>query len=286
MDLTIEARKVLDKEELQRVEELASLCQAEDHLDLKLEPRAGAAGAPPGHFLAYSRGNLVGYAGVDGGADPEACGMVRPDRRREGIGGRLLAQVLGVRAARGDSSVLVICEDGGPVALDWMRRRGATENHAEYRMLCEMPSTPTADPPARGVDLRPVTAADHGFIVGLLADGFPEYADDIAARVARPVPANETALILSAEGSVVGTVRLVRTPRRWMIYGLVIDASRRAQGYGTQAMGSLMEWLGARGATQVGLEVEPDNLPAVRLYRRFGFRTVTTYRYMRLATTP
>jgi ribosomal protein S18 acetylase RimI-like enzyme len=41
--------------------------------------------------------------------------------------------------------------------------------------------------------------------------------------------------------------------------------------------------LRSRGVAEVGLEVDPENTPAVRLYESFGFSPVTTYRYMRLA---
>jgi ribosomal protein S18 acetylase RimI-like enzyme len=47
-------------------------------------------------------------------------------------------------------------------------------------------------------------------------------------------------------------------------------------------LAAVMARLREEGVIEVGLEVDPENTPAVRLYERFGFRTVTTYRYMRL----
>jgi len=44
--------------------------------------------------------------------------------------------------------------------------------------------------------------------------------------------------------------------------------------------------LSAAGVTEVGLEVDPDNAPAVRVYQAFGFEAITTYRYMRLQSAP
>ena len=49
-------------------------------------------------------------------------------------------------------------------------------------------------------------------------------------------------------------------------------------------LAAVLERLRTEGVADVGLEVDPENTPAVRLYERFGFETVTTYRYMRLTT--
>jgi ribosomal protein S18 acetylase RimI-like enzyme len=83
-------------------------------------------------------------------------------------------------------------------------------------------------------------------------------------------------------GSLVGTTRLVSTARRTMIYGFVIDRALRGQGHGRSMMRAVLGWLRDRGITEVGLEVEPGNVAAVRLYAGFSFQAVTTYRYMRL----
>ena len=69
-----------------------------------------------------------------------------------------------------------------------------------------------------------------------------------------------------------------------MIYGFVIDERRRGARLGTRMLAAVMARLRAHGIPEVGLEVNPENTPAVRLYERFGFETVTTYRYMRLPT--
>jgi ribosomal protein S18 acetylase RimI-like enzyme len=62
----------------------------------------------------------------------------------------------------------------------------------------------------------------------------------------------------------------------------VIDRNRRGRGLGTRMLHAALARLSAAGVTEVGLEVDPENAPAVRLYQAFGFETITTYRYMRL----
>ena len=87
-------------------------------------------------------------------------------------------------------------------------------------------------------------------------------------------------------GKVVGTLRLTETTQRTMIYGFVIEERQRGRRLGTRLLAAVIDQLGDEGVADVGLEVDPENTPAVRLYERFGFATVTTYRYMRLAITP
>jgi ribosomal protein S18 acetylase RimI-like enzyme len=85
---------------------------------------------------------------------------------------------------------------------------------------------------------------------------------------------------------VVATLRLTETTQRTMIYGFVIEQRLRGRRLGTRLLAAVIEQLRDEGVADVGLEVDPENTPAARLYERFGFKTVTTYRYMRLAIAP
>src|SRR5207244_2708571 len=155
----------------------------------------------PVHFLAVEAGRLVGYCGLDGGDDPEMCGMVDPDRRRTGIATALLAPALAPARAHGRASVQVICEDAAPAALDWLRRLGARLDHSELRMI-----RPAAGAPAGGVDveLRPVETADRDALVELLAAGFPGNRDEIERHADRAAAASDEASLLAlVDGEVV-----------------------------------------------------------------------------------
>ena len=183
----------------------------------------------------------------------------------------LLAEVRGAATSLGRDSILVICEDAGPQALAWMRRLGATLESAERRMVVRL-STPagrpvTSDP---ALEIRPATDADHDAVVAVLGEEFSDHP-------------HERRLVGVDGGDVVGTLRLTDASHRTMIYGFVIDERRRGQRLGTRMLAAVMAQLRAEGVGDVGLEVDPSNTPAIRLYERFGFETVTTYRYMRLS---
>ena len=63
------------------------------------------------------------------------------------------------------------------------------------------------------------------------------------------------------------------------LFGLVTDASRRNQGFGTQLVWAILGNARANGARTAYLQVEITNDPALRLYIRLGFEEAYRYWY-------
>jgi ribosomal protein S18 acetylase RimI-like enzyme len=271
---TIVGRARLGGGDRSNVDRLRRACEAAEHLDLKIELDEADRLDRPIHFLAVAGTDVIGYAGLTADDAAEVCGMVHPAWRRQGVGTALLDEVCWAARSLGRESILVICEDAGRPALGWMPRIGAALESTERRMVVHL-GTPAQipSPVDAPLEVRPASAADHDMLVAVLGE---EYSD-------RP---DEVRLVGVAGETVVGTVRLSETTRRTMIYGFVIDQRRRGRRLGTRMLAAVIERLRDDAVAEVGLEVDPENTPAARLYERFGFETVTTYRYMRLAVTP
>ncbi|MDQ6748896.1 MAG: GNAT family N-acetyltransferase [Candidatus Dormibacteraeota bacterium] len=287
-DFVVEPRWGLSTDEMVAVRRLAVACESAGGQDLKVAPREVDSGPVPLQFVAFSSGHLVGYCGVDLGHDAELCGMVHPAQRSNGAGRALLDAAVAAAAAVGRETVLLICEDAYPAAIDWLRGRGATLDSTELRMVIDLGDDP-AEVAAGGqtIELRPATSDDRPYLRRLLDDGFPGMDGRILDEMIDRVQAGgDESLIALDSGRPVGTLRLFHTPTRSMVYGLVIDPDLRGRGHGAAAMRAALSLLRDRGVTEVSLEVLPDNQAAVRLYRRLGFATSTTYRYMRLRTRP
>jgi ribosomal protein S18 acetylase RimI-like enzyme len=264
------ARARLGGEERAGVDGLRRACEAVEPLDLKVELDEADHLDRPIHFLAVAGSEVIGYAGLTTDDDAEACGMVHPTWRRQGVGCTLLAQLLAAAANRRRKSILVICEDAGPPAIAWMHRLGAQLDSAERRMVVRLRSGGEAPaPPDAPLKVRVAADTDRDRVVALLDEEFSDHPDELR-------------LVGIDGGEVVGTVRLIDASQRTMIYGFVIDERRRGMRLGTRMFAAVIARLRAGGVDEVGLEVNPENTPAVRLYERFGFVTVTTYRYMRL----
>jgi ribosomal protein S18 acetylase RimI-like enzyme len=252
------------------VEHLRRACEAADPLDLKIELDEADPLERPIHFLAVTGDDVIGYAGLTPGDEAEVCGMVHPSWRRREVGTALLTRIRDAATSLSRDSILVVCEDVGPAALAWMRRLGATLESAERRMIVRL-STPAGRPVTSDplLEVRPASDADHDGVVGVLGEEFIDHHQRRLVGVEGP--------------TVVGTLRLIDDLHRTMIYGFVIDERRRGQRLGTRMLAAVIAQLRAEGVGEVGLEVDPNNTPAIRLYERFGFETVTTYRYMRLS---
>src|SRR6202049_3511112 len=138
----VEGRPRLAITERGAVDRLREVCEAVDPLDLKLELDESDASGRPIHFLATGDGDVVGYAAVTAGAEAEACGMVHPEWRRRGVGTALLGEVRAAARRLRRDSILVICEDSGPVARDWLRRLGAAPGGVEWRMVLGLGARP------------------------------------------------------------------------------------------------------------------------------------------------
>jgi ribosomal protein S18 acetylase RimI-like enzyme len=272
-DWTVIGRARLGSRDRSSVDHLRLACEAADPLDLKVELDEADDLDRPIHFLAVTGDDVIGYAGLTPGDEAEVCGMVHPSWRRRGVGTALLTRIRDAATNLGRDSILVVCEDAGPPALAWMRRIGATLESAERRMVVRR-STPagrpvTSDPP---LEVRPASDADHDAVVAVLGEEFSDHP-------------HERRLVGVEGATVVGTLRLVDASHRTMIYGFVIDERRRGHRLGTRMLAAVVAQLRAEGVGEVGLEVGPNNTSAIRLYERFGFETVTTYRYMRLSIT-
>lgn len=64
-------------------------------------------------------------------------------------------------------------------------------------------------------------------------------------------------------------------PRRWWVWDVVIDDTRRRRGYGRKTMMLAEELAAAHGATSIGLNVFAHNAIARRLYQSLGYQDVS-----------
>jgi ribosomal protein S18 acetylase RimI-like enzyme len=68
------------------------------------------------------------------------------------------------------------------------------------------------------------------------------------------------------------------------ILSFAVAADRRRQGAGTEMLTAALRWARISGARTAWLQVHEDNVPALSLYARFGFKQAYQYRYWRQET--
>jgi ribosomal protein S18 acetylase RimI-like enzyme len=230
-------------------------------------------------LLWWDGDRLLGFLGLYGFEHaPELAGMVAPDARRRGIGGRLLDAALPLCRKRGDRRPLLIVPRPSVAGRRLALRRRGVLDHSEHALV--LSGKPTAGPPGPAIRLRPATAADLPLITYLLELGFGGPAPDgLAERLDSP---RKRTAIVELNGAAVGTLRLRRDGSEGRVYGFVIDPSWQGRGIGRAALKRACEQLQAEGARRIGLEVDVENDRALTLYTSVGFTPTVTEDYFAL----
>lgn len=63
------------------------------------------------------------------------------------------------------------------------------------------------------------------------------------------------------------------------VFGMATLPEARGRGAAHSVLAALADWAGVHGADRMYLQVERDNVPALRLYERAGFTEVCGYHY-------
>jgi mycothiol synthase len=214
----------------------------------------------------------AGFAVVDGDL---LHLVVAPDRRRHGVGTRLLAQALDERAgpwqawSHGDH----------PAAAVLARRTGfdrVRDLWVMRRSLADLTETPSG---VGGVTLRSFLPGDEAEVLRVNAAAFAHHpeqgsmdAGELAERMAEPW-FDPAGLLVAADGDRLLGFHWTKRHSATLgeVYVVGIDPSSQGLGLGKVLVDAGLRHLRDGGAEDVLLYVESDNVPAVRLYERLGF---------------
>jgi N-acetylglutamate synthase len=141
----------------------------------------------------------------------------------------------------------------------------------------------------------PVPGATSTLGVSVADTATPQWLAAWTAIDARPDAAATNQLILARIGSPAGYltatqdhevlgVGMLVVERGWAgVFCMATRPADRRRGVATTVLQHAAGWAADQGARQLYLQVEEDNVPALRLYRRLGFRPSHHYHY-RVAT--
>ena len=113
------------------------------------------------------------------------------------------------------------------------------------------------------------------------AEGFPLGVEEESRHIAAQQQSGDSVMLVAkAAGEIIGDAGLDRLPRRMRHRGELGISVRKAWwgcGVGSALMREILRFAEANGFEQVNLEVRSDNVRAIRLYERFGFRKLCTF---------
>ncbi|MGC3859266.1 GNAT family N-acetyltransferase [Micromonospora chersina] len=220
---------------------------------------------------AWHDGGLVAAVGVGLGGQPAtSTGLVHPDWRGRGLGGRLLSWA-GEQA--GDADLLVTTESWSAGADALFTARGFERTFMEWVQrhdLCSLPDVARPD----GVSTEPVTlgpelfstyrasfAERPGFGSPTAEEWLGELGEDDEYR------ADLSLIARGPDGAAVGFVNVIDN---WIDQVGVVPGWRGRR-VGAYLVAGALRGLSGDGAREAWLCVN-DNNPAAELYRRLGFQ--------------
>lgn len=264
---------------------LAAAVEASDGLS-PLNEAAVLAQSVPGaatHWYIEADGALAGYAQWHH-ADQTALVFVHPSRRRAGLGRELLDAV----AAMTGEALAVWAFGDLTAAQALAASAGLRPSRGLHQMTRPLTELQVAEF-AEGIAIRPYTPADLEIVHALNAAAFahhPEQGrltlDDLQARMDESWFDPADLILAFAGDQPLGfhwTKRESATEGEVYVLGVAPQAAGR--GLGKALLWAGLNHLADVGCTEVGLFVDADNIPAVKLYVKAGFtivRTDTLYR--------
>jgi ribosomal protein S18 acetylase RimI-like enzyme len=272
--------------ELSDVRELGQLCEQHDDIDLRLSWGAlsDAASNPPHSILSYRDGALAGFLTMYGLADDEAeaTGATRPELRRQGIFRALAEAARATCRDAGTPTLLFYVDQRSAAARPGLAALGAELAFAESKMRLA-DAAATAEP-LSALELHRATAEDLPALAAILAGDADQDVQALQVILSHNMHKPSYQYYVAAlDGDPVGTLNVQTIDGEPYIYGFVVRLEYRGRGFGREILARTLRDLAGDQPQPVYLEVEPDNTPAVNLYRSLGFEKLVTYDYYRLA---
>jgi ribosomal protein S18 acetylase RimI-like enzyme len=274
-----------DQADLQR---LAELCNAHEHLLMRLDYNAVALPLLPTNdfFLFYDGGQLVGCLLLDRyhSDTKEVNSMVHPAYRRRGICRRLLAAACEECQSRGIRRLLFACETTSGSGQAFVQAVGAVREFAEHRMLLQ--NMHLRFQHDDHLCVREAGPDDLEKLAIILATDFDGSEEQAARHVLRVWQRPNQCIYIATYGTKalgcaepVGTVRVEEVPAEFGLYGFFVRPEYRGRGHGRQIMEEVLATIRESSQKPVMLEVDSDNIVALNLYRSCGFVVERTYEY-------
>ena len=128
--------------------------------------------------------------------------------------------------------------------------------------------------PVEGVRMRRAWRRDRAAVLAADGAAFREFwrLDDAGLDEALAATPSARFRVAADADGVVGYAVTGRAGRQGYIQRLAVDPSRQRRGVGRALVIDGLHWLDRRGASRAVVNTQPDNEPALELYRTLGFR--------------
>ncbi|CAM2845416.1 GNAT family N-acetyltransferase [Paenibacillus sediminis] len=265
---------MFSRKQLEDIKNLQRLCEAEDHIQLKLnwDMLHNRNNDESNDFLHYENEELAGFIGLyDFGNSVELCGMVSPNYRRKGIFSKLFTSALEeITKRKKYTRVLLNAPANSSSAKSFLQNISCTFSVSEYQMKWSETELFDYD----DVTIRPSKPEDlqDEIQLDVRCFGFSENeAADFNHRVKLHNP--REFYMIEHDHQAVGKIRVHHEGQEAWIYGFAIYPEYQGKGIGRKALKKIIKDEHEAGYG-IFLEVEARNSNALRLYESCGFKVV------------
>jgi ribosomal protein S18 acetylase RimI-like enzyme len=266
-------------------ERLLELCNQDEGLDLPIavDP-ALAGGEATTQFRAYRHGALVGFAWLPPEPEPEACLMVHPAHRRQGVGRELLAAIQTEVRRRGLAEFLGVCDEASPSGMAFVVAVGGRYRNSEYRLELDPAAVDRSRPRHAALHLSPAGAANAEDLIRLLVASFGNAEEAMREQTGRMLNDPTRRHFLAVLGTEpVGLLRIGVYEDYADVTAFGVLPTHRGRGYGRQMLLDAVDLLLSEGHQRIIIEVATNNSRALGLYRSCGFKVTTAYGFYDIA---
>lgn len=281
-------RNQLVKEEIHQVIKLAETCEKHDEIHLKpslnfsmIKDRTLLKNH---YWLCYDRDQLIGFLGayfiIDNG-EVEITGMVNPLNRRKNVFTSLLEKAL-LENDVARCNKLLIAEQKSESATYFCEKIGASYSFSEYGLGVTLAHIDTCM--QNKITLSTVTEQDYKVVSLILQRGFGDCEDDVDNLMQRnTTDRHHTMLVVKTVEALIGTMTVYSDDDKVAyISAFVIDPEYQGKGYGRIVLQNILHHLKEKDFLEVLLDVETDNMHALKLYESVGFNRISGYDYYKI----
>ncbi|GCE11559.1 GNAT family N-acetyltransferase [Tengunoibacter tsumagoiensis] len=272
----------LTTRELSEIEQLAQVCNAYEHLDLKLnwETLKSRPTKLTNDFLYYDQGALVGFLAIFSfnAKEAELSGMVHPDHRRKGIFTQLYQAAFVECERRQLKVLLLIVEHISKSGQGFAEKLQPRSDHSEYKMVMGEPRIPESFSPQ--LHFRAINRSDLPILSRITALAFNMLESEVKWYTEAILEDKQRQyFVVELDNIVVGKLDVSISNQTIFIYGFGVLPEYRGRGYGRQLLAWVIQHYLTEGYRSFALEVAVENEHALGLYTSCGFAVTSRFDY-------
>lgn len=282
--MTIKTCICLSKKAIEDVLNLESVCMDYDNLQgsFFLDPSLNFNQRIKSFFLLYDKGNLISMLSMFIPTEHEAeiTAYTLPKFRGKGFFKSLLAKAVEELNEFNVPEILFVCESSSIAGKRVIDALQAGYDHTEYFMGLDNVSYTSLN--EYRLRLLKVEKKDlEKAIITNMKVFIDTYEESRNLIINRFKLKHREQFLAILDDEIIGIVSVNLEGEDVSLFGLGIEPRYRCKGYGKELLHLIIDNLMQRGRSEMSIEVNSENVEALKLYRNTGFCVEVAYEYYR-----